>query len=115
MPDRLLNEFQSRRVSWLIQACKDVQYDVNDPLIGQVVVMTATIPCLFQFAGDPKVSEKAQDDLAKCKKLLESHFKTVATYLSKDKWLKLFKHNPPLLLKSAVVNTDQEDTANIST
>jgi len=58
--------FHSRWVSWLVHACEDLQYDVNDPFIGQVVAMTATIPCLFQFAGDPKVSEKAREDLAKC-------------------------------------------------
>ncbi|KAE8130929.1 hypothetical protein BDV38DRAFT_290947 [Aspergillus pseudotamarii] len=62
--------FHSGWVFQFIQFCENLQYEINDPLIGHAVAATATIPWLFQFARDPKVSKKAYDDLGKCERFL---------------------------------------------
>jgi len=45
---------------------------VYDPLIGDLVAATATIPWLFQYARDAKVSETSKENYRKCIELLES-------------------------------------------
>ncbi|KAJ1717842.1 hypothetical protein NYO67_196 [Aspergillus flavus] len=62
--------FHSGWVFQFIQFCENLQYEINDPLIGHAVAATATIPWLFQFARDPKVSKKAHDDLGRCERFL---------------------------------------------
>ncbi|KAE8375415.1 hypothetical protein BDV26DRAFT_14948 [Aspergillus bertholletiae] len=58
---------------WVFQFLKffeNLQYDINDPLIGHAVAATATIPWIFQFARDPRVSKKAYDDIGRCERFL---------------------------------------------
>ncbi|KAE8416583.1 hypothetical protein BDV36DRAFT_310045 [Aspergillus pseudocaelatus] len=62
--------FHSGWVFQFIQFCENLQYEINDPLIGHAVAATATIPWLFQFARDTKVSKKAYDDLGRCERFL---------------------------------------------
>ncbi|KAB8208572.1 hypothetical protein BDV34DRAFT_189838 [Aspergillus parasiticus] len=62
--------FHSGWVFQFIQFCENLQYEINDPLIGHAVAATATIPWIFQFARDPKVSKKAYDDLGRCERFL---------------------------------------------
>ncbi|KAB8255651.1 hypothetical protein BDV32DRAFT_154063 [Aspergillus pseudonomiae] len=62
--------FHSGWVFQFIQFCENLQYEINDPLIGHAVAATATIPWLFQFARDPKVSKRACDDLGRCERFL---------------------------------------------
>jgi hypothetical protein len=45
---------------------------VYDPLIGDLVAATATIPWLFQYARDAKVSETSKENYRKCIEFLES-------------------------------------------
>ncbi|KAF7591893.1 hypothetical protein BBP40_000940 [Aspergillus hancockii] len=62
--------FHSGWVFRLIQTCEDLQFEISDPLIAHAVAATATIPWLFQFARDHKVSKKAYEDLGRCERFL---------------------------------------------
>lgn len=62
--------FNSGWVFQFVQFCENLHHEINDPLIGHAVAATATIPWLFQFARDPKVSKKAYDDLGRCERFL---------------------------------------------
>ncbi|KAM3473398.1 hypothetical protein MY5147_004799 [Beauveria neobassiana] len=54
----------------------DGRLEVVNPLIGDVVAATATVVWLFQFARDPKVSERARNDYAMGEKFLERMART---------------------------------------
>lgn len=62
--------FHSGWVFRFVQACEDLPFVINDPMIGHLVAATATIPWIFQFASDTKVSKKATEDLGKCERFL---------------------------------------------
>ncbi|KAF4980632.1 hypothetical protein FZEAL_3381 [Fusarium zealandicum] len=62
--------FHSGWVARLVQMCQDRAFEVNDPLIGQAVAACASILWIFQFARDPKVSEKARENLSICEVFL---------------------------------------------
>ncbi|OAA36794.1 hypothetical protein BBO_08073 [Beauveria brongniartii RCEF 3172] len=50
--------------------------EVVNPLIGDIVAASATVVWLFQFARDPKVSERARDDYAMGERFLERMART---------------------------------------
>ncbi|KAF4456031.1 hypothetical protein F53441_1752 [Fusarium austroafricanum] len=64
--------FHSAWVARLVQTCMDRGLMVYDPLIGDMVAATATIPWLFQYARDAKVSETSKENYRKCVEFLES-------------------------------------------
>ncbi|KAF4342312.1 hypothetical protein FBEOM_3719 [Fusarium beomiforme] len=64
--------FHSAWVARLVQTCLDRGLMVYDPLIGDLVAATATIPWLFQYARDAKVSETSKENYRKCIEFLES-------------------------------------------
>ncbi|KAH7252615.1 hypothetical protein BKA59DRAFT_166509 [Fusarium tricinctum] len=64
--------FHSAWVARLVQTCVDRGVMVYDPLISDLVAATATIPWLFQYARDIKVSETSKDNYRKCIDFLES-------------------------------------------
>ncbi|RFN44830.1 hypothetical protein FIE12Z_10931 [Fusarium flagelliforme] len=64
--------FHSAWVTRLVQTCMDRGLMVYDPLIGDMVAATATIPWLFQYARDTKVSETSKENYRKCIDFLET-------------------------------------------
>jgi hypothetical protein len=54
----------------LVQMCEDVLFELHDPLIAHLAAATATVPWLFQFAMDDRVSARVKGDLQICDKLL---------------------------------------------
>lgn len=62
--------FHSERIFRLISICQDLTFKVYDPLICNLVAATATIPWFFQFAEDPNVWRKAEENLRICETLL---------------------------------------------
>ncbi|KAH7121783.1 hypothetical protein B0J13DRAFT_158501 [Dactylonectria estremocensis] len=68
--------FNSRWVANLVQMCEDLSFEICDPLIGQAVAATATVPWLFQFARDETVAARAKQNLAKFETLLKHQSKT---------------------------------------
>lgn len=62
--------FHARWVFRMLQLCENLNYKIYDPLIGQIVAATATIPWLFQFSRDNAVSESSREDLQRCERLL---------------------------------------------
>ncbi|KAJ8114543.1 hypothetical protein OPT61_g3601 [Boeremia exigua] len=62
--------FHSGWVSRLISICDDMFFEIHNPLIGNVVAATATVPWFFQFVEDDATSSKARADLQRCKGLL---------------------------------------------
>ncbi|UPL01091.1 hypothetical protein LCI18_012025 [Fusarium solani-melongenae] len=54
--------FHSAWVARLLRVCDTIPFQVRDPIVGQLVAATATIPWLFQFARDETISNKAKDD-----------------------------------------------------
>ncbi|KAF4950716.1 hypothetical protein FGADI_7990 [Fusarium gaditjirri] len=64
--------FHSAWVARLVQTCIDRGLMVYDPLIGDLVAATATIPWLFQYARDAKVSLTSKENYRKCIEFLES-------------------------------------------
>lgn len=57
-------------VTRLLRSCEAQNFEINDPLVGHLVAVVATIPWLFQRASDVKVAQKAKDDLDWCKSFL---------------------------------------------
>lgn len=66
--DRAL--FHSSWVSRFLQICEDLQFYISDPLIGQIVAATATVPWLFQFVRDDAISSRARRDFETCERAL---------------------------------------------
>lgn len=62
--------YHSAWVFRFLRYCEKQQFEVCDPLIGQMVAVVATVPWLFQHASDPEVSQRAKDDLNWCKSFL---------------------------------------------
>lgn len=62
--------FHSGWVARLIRAVEEAKLEINDPLIGNIVAATATVPWLFQFARDQRVARRAKRDVATCERLL---------------------------------------------
>ncbi|KAJ3458906.1 hypothetical protein MRS44_013015 [Fusarium solani] len=58
-------------VVWLVDMFKDASFEIYNPLLGSIVAAIATIPWLYQFAKDNKVSRKAVEDLDKCEMFLQ--------------------------------------------
>jgi hypothetical protein len=52
--------FHSAWVARLLQASEDISLDISNPLIGQMVTATSTIPWLVQFSRDRPVSRRAR-------------------------------------------------------
>ncbi|RSL57239.1 hypothetical protein CEP53_006536 [Fusarium sp. AF-6] len=48
-----------------------MSFEIYNPLLGLIVAATSTIPWLYQFAKDIKVSQKAVEDLDKCEMFLQ--------------------------------------------
>ncbi|QPC65531.1 hypothetical protein HYE67_007762 [Fusarium culmorum] len=71
--------FHSAWVTRLVQTCMDRGLMVYDPLIGDLVAATATIPWLFQYARDTKVSETSKENYRKCIDFLETRTSTSVT------------------------------------
>lgn len=63
--------FNSRWVARLVQMCEDLSFWIEDPLIGQAIAATATVPWLFQFARDEKVAAQAKENLGKFETILK--------------------------------------------
>lgn len=63
--------YHSGWVCRLVRTCHGM-LEIVDPLVGDVIAATATVPWLFQFAKDPKVSERARLDLAVCLDVLSN-------------------------------------------
>lgn len=66
--DRAL--FHSSWVSRFLQICEELQFNISDPLIGQIVATTATVPWLFQFVRDDAISSRAKRDFETCERCL---------------------------------------------
>ncbi|KAF1738749.1 hypothetical protein CRV24_000677 [Beauveria bassiana] len=66
----------------------DGRLQVVNPLIGDVVAATATVVWLFQFARDPKVSERARNDYARGERFLERMARTWPHISHKSETLK---------------------------
>ncbi|UPK96172.1 hypothetical protein LCI18_007107 [Fusarium solani-melongenae] len=66
--DRAL--FHSSWVTRFLQICEELQFDISDPLIGQIVATTATVPWLFQFVRDDAISSRAKRDFETCERVL---------------------------------------------
>ncbi|KAF4962168.1 hypothetical protein FSARC_9742 [Fusarium sarcochroum] len=66
--DRAL--FHSSWVFRFIHICEKLEFDITDPLIGQIVAATATIPWLFQFVRDEAISSRARQDFETCERAL---------------------------------------------
>ncbi|KAM5351073.1 hypothetical protein ACJ41O_003796 [Fusarium nematophilum] len=64
--------FHSGWVARLAQTCLDVGFVSYDPLIGDMVAATATIPWLFQYARDSKISDTSKENYRKCVDFLSS-------------------------------------------
>lgn len=54
----------------LLRFCEEQNFEINDPLVGHLVAVVATIPWLFQRASDVRVAQKARDDFEWCKGFL---------------------------------------------
>jgi hypothetical protein len=54
-----------------IKIFKDIRFNICDPLIAHLVAATATIPWLFQFAGDTEASTKARECFETCEDYLK--------------------------------------------
>ncbi|RGP77230.1 hypothetical protein FLONG3_4745 [Fusarium longipes] len=67
-----LTLYHSAWVFKFLRFCEEHNLEIYDPLIGHLVAVVATIPWLFQRAIDPKIAQKARDDLAWCKTFLET-------------------------------------------
>jgi hypothetical protein len=59
-------------VARLLQMCDELGFEIQSPLIGDVVASTATVAWLFQFTGDAKTRSTATEN-----------FKTFQTVLSR--------------------------------
>lgn len=55
--------YHSGWVFRLVQICEEVGFGIDNPLIGNLVAATSTIPWIFQFSKDPKVSKRADEDI----------------------------------------------------
>ncbi|KAF4472580.1 hypothetical protein FALBO_525 [Fusarium albosuccineum] len=64
--------FHSGWVARLAQTCLDVGFVSYDPLIADMVAASATIPWLFQYARDGKISEASRENFRKCTDFLAS-------------------------------------------
>lgn len=64
--------YHSAWVFKFLRFCEEQNFEISDPLVGHLVAVVGTIPWLFQRAIDPKIAQKAKDDLAWCKRFLES-------------------------------------------
>lgn len=62
--------FHAGWVFRLVRTCEDLEFEFNDPFIGHLVAATATIPWIFQFAKDRRVSLNAEKDMSTCARLL---------------------------------------------
>jgi hypothetical protein len=62
--------YHSAWVFRLLRSCESQNFEVYDPLVGQLVAVLATIPWLFQRTSDVKVAQKARGDLSWCKGFL---------------------------------------------
>lgn len=54
----------------LVRTCKELQFEISNPLVGRSIMATATIPWLLQFSEDAGVSKKATKDLTHRKDFL---------------------------------------------
>lgn len=68
--------YHSAWVIRLLRSCEAQDFEVYDPLVGQLVAVLATIPWLFQRASDSKVAQKARDDISWCKGFLSRFSKS---------------------------------------
>ncbi|KAI6779234.1 uncharacterized protein J7T54_007761 [Emericellopsis cladophorae] len=58
--------FHSAWVGRLLRECDRLELPIKDPILGQMIAATATIPFLFRFSRDAKVSRRAAVDLETC-------------------------------------------------
>ncbi|WKT53899.1 Zn(2)-C6 fungal-type DNA-binding domain [Fusarium oxysporum f. sp. vasinfectum] len=63
--------FHSGWVLRILSTFETLPFQLNDPSVGHLVAAIATIPWIFQFARDSRVSTRAREDVAKCVALLE--------------------------------------------
>ncbi|CAG7558255.1 unnamed protein product [Fusarium equiseti] len=63
--------YHSAWVFKFLRFCEEQNFGIYDPLVGHLVAVVSTIPWLFQRAIDPKIAQKARDDLTWCKGFLE--------------------------------------------
>lgn len=73
--------FNSGWVFHFLRLCEDHQLEIFDPFVGHLLAAVATIPWLFQFVEDEKVSQKAIQDLGWCKGYI-SRVSTVWPHIS---------------------------------
>ncbi|KZF23061.1 hypothetical protein L228DRAFT_142458 [Xylona heveae TC161] len=58
-------------VAYLFRICNDLQFETNNPFLGHLASVTATVHWLFQFAGDLNIVQKARANLVTCQEFLE--------------------------------------------
>ena len=63
--------YHSRWVARLLETARQIGFEVCDPLIGGIVMATATISWIFQFTRDSQVSQYAKDNFSAFESLLE--------------------------------------------
>lgn len=63
--------YHSGWVCRLIRTCHGM-LEIIDPLLGDIIAATVTVPWLFQFAKDPKVSGRAKSDISVCLEVLNN-------------------------------------------
>ncbi|KAG9254399.1 uncharacterized protein F5Z01DRAFT_622227 [Emericellopsis atlantica] len=68
--------FHSAWVGRLLRECDRLELPIDDPILGQMIAATATIPFLFRFSRDAKVSRRAAIDLQTCLDCLAQLAKT---------------------------------------
>ncbi|KAL6922450.1 hypothetical protein FSST1_006476 [Fusarium sambucinum] len=76
--------FHSAWVARLLRACDSIPFPVHDPIVGQMVAATATIPWLFQFARDRNISSKAKEDIREYDEAL-GHFSERWPHIARKK------------------------------
>lgn len=64
--------FHSGWIFRLLRSFEDNQMVINDPLTAHCVAATASIAWLFQFARDPEMARRSQQDLQLCTRLLQA-------------------------------------------
>ncbi|RYC86157.1 hypothetical protein BFJ63_vAg10933 [Fusarium oxysporum f. sp. narcissi] len=63
--------FHSGWVLRILSIFETLPFQLNDPSVGHLVAVVATVPWIFQFARHPRVSIRAREDVRKFVALLE--------------------------------------------
>jgi hypothetical protein len=58
--------YHSGWVARFLRECKSLHFRIMDPIVGEMIAATATVPLVFQFATDVNVSERSKADVRQC-------------------------------------------------